>query len=249
MATLEILGHRGARGEAPENTFISFQRASDAGVAGIELDVRMNAEGVLYTFHDKTLTRATSTKGRFHHQSSERLATLDARHPLPWWPQPEPIPTLESVLTGCPSHLHYQLEIKGFMPSFYLDRLVRQLSLLVTKLNMNTRVVVTSEDVNVLRFLKRLAPQLKRGYVCQYRHRMPIGTCQRLGCEWLIAHHGIMSPRLMKKARNAGLKISCWTVNDLDVAERLAVLGVDSLITDYPTAMLAHFQQRNQPLA
>src|SRR5690625_1531223 len=125
MAHLEILGHRGARGEAPENTLTSFLRASDAGVHGIELDVRMSLDGVLYAFHDKTVRRTTL-------QNSQLLTQLDARHALSHWPHQEAIPSLESVLIECPSHLHYQLEIKGFMPMPYLDALVLQLKTLIT---------------------------------------------------------------------------------------------------------------------
>lgn len=249
MAHLEILGHRGARGEAPENTLTSFLRASEAGVHGIELDVRMSLDGVLYAFHDETLRRTTLQKGKLHLKNSQLLTQLDARHALSQWPHQEAIPSLESVLIECPSHLHYQLEIKGFMPMPYLDALVLQLKTLITTLNIGQRVVVTSEDVNVLRQLKRIAPDIKRGYVCQYHHRLPISISNRLGCHWLIANHAIVNARLMKKARSKGLKVSCWTVNDLDIAERLAQLKVDSIITDYPTAMLAHFQQRSQPLA
>lgn len=248
MAHLEILGHRGARGEAPENTLTSFLRASDAGVHGIELDVRMSLDGVLYAFHDKTLRRTTLQKGKLHLKNSQLLTQLDARHALSHWPHQEAIPGLEYVLIECPSHLHYQLEIKGFMPMVYLDTLVQRLQTLISKLSISQRVVVTSEDINVLRLLKRTAPTLKRGYVCQYRHRLPISTSLKLGCHWLIANHAIVNQRLMRKARHHNLKVSCWTVNDLDIAERLAQLKVDSIITDYPTAMLAHFQQRSQPL-
>src|SRR5699024_9410754 len=247
-APLDILGHRGARGEAPENTLSSFLRASNQGVHGIELDVRMDLDGVLYAFHDKTLTRTTLQKGKFHLKGSAFIAQLDARYALKQWPQQAPIPTLESVLLTCPNHLHYQLEIKGFMPMVYLDTLVQRLQTLISKLSISQRVVVTSEDINVLRLLKRTAPTLKLGYVCQYRHRLPISTSLKLGCHWLIANHAIVNQRLMRKARHHNLKVSCWTVNNLDIAERLAQLKVDSLITDYPTAMLAHFQQRTQPL-
>lgn len=249
MATIEILGHRGARGEAPENTLSSFRRAAHAGVHGIELDVRMSSDGTLFTFHDKTLKRTTRQRGALHKLNAAKLSQLDARYGRDHWPTPEPIPTLETVLTQCPSHLHYQLEIKGFMKVGYLFALAEQLSHLITKLNLYPRVVVTSEDPNVLRVMRRINKKITLGYVCQYQHRLPIINSKLLQCDWLIAHYALVSDKLMTRARNKGLKVSCWTVNNLDEAERLALLKVDSIITDYPTAMLAHFQQRTQPLA
>lgn len=246
---LHIIGHRGARGEAPENTLCSFLRASQAGVQGIELDVRMSRDGVLFTFHDKTLQRTTQGKGKLHLLPSETLRSQDARYGLPHWPHATPIPTLEEVLTQCPAHLHYQLEVKGFMQPRYLRTLVQQLNRLIQQLNMEHRVVVTSEDVRVLRYMRRQNATIALGYVCQYRHRLPLRLSHYLDCKWLIANHRIVDHTLMKKAQQLGIKVSCWTVNNLDEAERLAQLQVHSLITDYPTAMLAHFQQRSQPLA
>lgn len=249
MATLDIIGHRGARGEAPENTLASFIRASQAGVDGIELDVRMSSDGTLFTFHDQTLKRTTQQTGDLHQFSAAKLSQLDARYGRNNWPTPELIPTLESVLTQCPAHLHYQLEVKGFMKIAYLRVLAKQLRDLIVKLNIYSRVVVTSEDPKVLREMRRIDKKITLGYVCQYRHRLPIINSKLLQCDWLIANYALVSKKLMENARDEGLKVSCWTVNNLDEAERLAQLNVDSIITDYPTAMLAHFQQRTQPLA
>jgi glycerophosphoryl diester phosphodiesterase len=52
---VEIIGHRGAAGLAPENTLPSFSRACAVGVAGIELDVHLSADGVVVVHHDYAL--------------------------------------------------------------------------------------------------------------------------------------------------------------------------------------------------
>ena len=52
-----IVGHRGTRGEAPENTLPSFQRVLDCGVGEIELDVRISQDGELIVLHDPQLRR------------------------------------------------------------------------------------------------------------------------------------------------------------------------------------------------
>lgn len=53
--TMEIIGHRGAAGLAPENTLAAFRRACAIGVAGIELDVHLTADSVLVVHHDYAL--------------------------------------------------------------------------------------------------------------------------------------------------------------------------------------------------
>jgi glycerophosphoryl diester phosphodiesterase len=53
--TIEVIGHRGAAGLAPENTLAAFRRACALGVAGIELDVHLTADSVLVVHHDYAL--------------------------------------------------------------------------------------------------------------------------------------------------------------------------------------------------
>jgi glycerophosphoryl diester phosphodiesterase len=55
QAAVEIIGHRGAAGLAPENTLPAFARACAVGVDGIELDVHRTADGVLVVHHDYAL--------------------------------------------------------------------------------------------------------------------------------------------------------------------------------------------------
>jgi len=80
--------------------------------------------------------------------------------------------------------------------------------------------------------------------VCQYRYLQPTRRAHGLGCNWLMPHYSLVTPALMRRARKRGLKVSVWTVNDLKEAERLIALGVDSIITDFPTAFLSHFRSR-----
>lgn len=51
----DIEGHRGARGLVVENTLASFAAAYDAGVTGVELDVRLTADGRVVVWHDPVL--------------------------------------------------------------------------------------------------------------------------------------------------------------------------------------------------
>ena len=52
---IDIIGHRGAAGLAPENTLAAFQRACEIGVAAVELDVLLTADNNIVVHHDYTL--------------------------------------------------------------------------------------------------------------------------------------------------------------------------------------------------
>ena len=86
----QILGHRGARSEAPENTLFGFQHAQKLqarGLAGIEFDVQLTTDGHLVVFHDDDLQRLCGLQSRIdqlslaeihrHLQSGHQIISLD----------------------------------------------------------------------------------------------------------------------------------------------------------------------------
>src|SRR5688572_31359268 len=71
-----VLGHRGARHAAPENTHAAFELSRAEGAAGVELDVRLVKSGEIVVLHDPTLARVTAGGDR---RAVEQLAWHDAR--------------------------------------------------------------------------------------------------------------------------------------------------------------------------
>ena len=127
-----------------------------------------------------------------------------------------------------------------------LHQLAHHLSHMIHDQQLQSRVVITSSHTGFLRMIGTMAPDIERGYVCQYRYLQPTRRAQGLGCSWVIPHFSLVTPALMRRARRRGLKVSVWTVNDLTEAERLAKLKVDSIITDYPTSFVSHFRSRQR---
>ena len=238
-----IVGHRGARGEAPENTAAGFQVAMEAGVTEIELDVRLSRDGHLIVVHDANVTRTTGERGKAHHYTLSQLEVLDARRNTPGWHSPLGIPSLREVVDLCGPSMRFQFEVKGADRAI-LHRLAHQLVDFINQRQMNDRVVVTSSHTGFLRMLGTMTAHIERGYVAEYRYQQPTRRAVALGCTWLMPRHTMVTPALMRRARRRNLKVSTWTVNDLTRAERMVELGVDGIITDFPTSFIAHFQRR-----
>lgn len=240
-----VIGHRGARGEAPENTLPAFRHALDAGVRHFELDVRLSWDERPVVIHDATLDRIAGETGAVADLPASQLAALDARHNTPGWATRAGVPTLEEVLVAGSAVESWQLEVKSDAPA-RIRVLVRRMEELVTQLKLGERVVLTSLDPDVLKIAQKEAPSLARAYVAEQAEPEPVKTAQKFGCTLLVSNWRLVDEALLARARAAGLPVSVWTVNDLLIAERLANLGVDSLITDFPTAMLAHFGMRER---
>jgi len=95
---VQIVGHRGARNEAPENTIPGFAYAVQLGLQAVELDVRLARDGQLVVIHDATVDRMTDRSGDVGTFTAEELAGMGARAEHPEWPDPCGIPTLTEVL-------------------------------------------------------------------------------------------------------------------------------------------------------
>lgn len=233
-----IVGHRGARGEAPENTLPAFLIARELGIDEVELDVHLSSDDQLVVIHDNTLQRTTGEKGHVQRYTAQQLGNLDARVGTPGWPSPTGIPSLREVVDCCGPRMRFQFEVKSAGVRV-LRRLAGQLVALIEEQQLAPRVIVTSSHTGLLRLVGDLAPGLERGYVGEYRHLHPVRRAAALGCSWVMPRYRLIDEVLMQRARQQRLKVSAWTVNDENEARRLADLGVDSIITDFPTRLAA----------
>nr|WP_313425808.1 glycerophosphodiester phosphodiesterase family protein [Moraxella sp.] len=66
-----------------------------------------------------------------------------------------------------------------------------------------------------------------------------------LGCSQVGIYYALITPTLLEIAKIYGLTVTAWTVNEVDVAKRLIEMGVDCVITDYPTQFLTQLYELN----
>ena len=227
-----IYGHRGAKGEAPENTLTSFQHCLQQGVRRCELDLHLSRDGELMVIHDPTLKRTTQRGGKVNEHLASDLQTYDARHGGPGWAQPCPIPRLETLFEQCDFE-HWQLEVKSASRTRAANT-VLAIRELVQRHGLLDKVTITSSSREVLRAALELTPDISRGLVAEYAWLDPLKVAQGYGCEILALNWTLCTPERLQKAQRQGLHVSVWTVNEPALMRRLADFGVDSLITDFP---------------
>lgn len=227
-----IYGHRGAKGEAPENTLVSFEQCLQHGVRRCELDLHLSRDGELMVIHDPTLKRTTGRRGKVVQHDADELVNYDAREGGPGWKTPCPIPRLSDLFEKCDFE-HWQLEVKS-ASRVRAARTVMAIKELAEQHRLLDRITVTSSSREVLRALNRLAPEISRGLVAEYNWLDPLKVARQYGCSLLALKWTLCTPERLEKARKQGLHVSVWTVNEPALMRRLADFGVDSLITDYP---------------
>src|SRR4051794_33655517 len=108
-----VVGHRGNRAHAPENTLESLREAVALGVDAVEFDLRVSRDGELVVMHDETLGRTTDGVGPVALRTMAELKSLDAGarfttdggHTFPWRGRGARVPTFDEVIESLPRDL------------------------------------------------------------------------------------------------------------------------------------------------
>jgi len=231
-----LLGHRGARQRAPENTLAAFALALDEGADGIELDVRLDGSGQVVVLHDRTLERVSPSGDPRDVEtlSSAELATVDVG-------DGQHVPRLEEVLAwaarqGARVNVELKLDVSN------RARLVaRVAALLRAAPDAAARVLCSSFHPGIVQRIARALPAVPAALlVGDQAPRVARSACWRaLDALGLNPAASATTPAVVAAVHAHGGFVCAWTVNDGERARALAELGVDGLITDDPRGILA----------
>lgn len=304
-AAIDLQGHRGARGLAPENTLASFRVALAIGVSTVETDLAMTQDGVLVLSHEPYLYSALTrgADGRWLASDGATIYSLKAadlaqydvgrlnpshKYSAPWTEQKaadgERIPTLKQLFdlmrdARSPGGrlVRFNLETKitptsgAAVPDAALY--ARTVVDAIRAAGMNERITVQSFDWRTLHEVKKLAPEIATVCLTIESQNMNtvavdasgaspwhaglkrtdyggslLRTVQAAGCSTWSPFWRNITPEDIVEARELKLKIVPWTVNEPAEIERLALLGVDGIITDYPDRARRVLAARNIPI-
>ncbi len=230
---MHIIAHRGASGEAPENTLSAFRLAWAQGADGIEMDVHLSADGRVMVHHDDDTERLCGEKLIIAETGSARLQTLDVgRWKGEAW-RGEAMPYLEDVLAEVPAGKQAYIEIKSG------EAIVPALAKALTVLDPNARPVIISFNADALVGCREALPGVPLYWVLDAEPgpSLPtavIQTAVDLGFTGLDPDHVGVTAGWVSAARQAGLHLACWTVNRPEDMRRMASLGLDAITTDVP---------------
>ena len=229
-----VIGHRGARCCAPENTIPSFKMAIEAGVDAIELDVHLSRDGEVVVIHDDTLDRTTTGSGYVHDYTLGELKRLDAGVKFGERWRGVKIPTLEEVFREFGNRVSYIVELKH--GSDFYPGIEEKVVGLIREFKVKAKVV--SFDFDALERVRAIDKDIEVGLIFIGKPRWFIDAARRLNAQWLQAEYRLLTRSDIEIVHRAGLKIGVWTVNDVELARRLVEYGVDELTTDDPVRIV-----------
>ncbi|NOU67412.1 glycerophosphodiester phosphodiesterase [Paenibacillus sp. LMG 31461] len=227
-----VIGHRGAAGEAPENTLASFALAFEQGAEGIELDVQLTKDGEIVVCHDLTVDRTTDGSGLIGDKSWEELKSLDAGF---WFLEAftgERIPHLRQVFELVPRGHFINVEVKHA----YEGRMEKSLLAFLDEMDRWADIVISSFDHKLIHRIKLAQPKAKVGLLYAANLIDHAAYAKQLGVDVFSLHpyHHCIDMEDVLGAQAAGMAVYPYTANDVADYKRLIAAGVTGIITDYP---------------
>lgn len=222
---VRVIAHRGASATHPENTLEAFRAAADQGAHGVELDVRLTADGVLVVHHDA------------HLASGEAVCDVAVDD------LPDAVPTLAEALEAC-ADLWLNVEIKNSPgePDYDADQgQAVAVAGLVRAFDAASRVLVSSFDMAALDRIRAVDADIPLAWLV-WAQADPVSLVDRAAGRGLAAihPHELLADRsFVGRCRAAGLAVNVWTVDSMTRVDELARIGVDGIITNHPAEVVA----------
>ena len=238
---MEIIAHRGASRDAPENTLAAIQLAWQQNADAVEVDVHLSRDGHLVVIHDDDTRILAGVKKKVANQTLAELKKLDVGRwkGLAW--AGERIPTLDETLATIPTGKRFFIEIKcgpEFIPAF--ENLLQQHEAKTPQL------VLIGFSLSTMAVVKKTFPELEVCWIAEFKRNWKTGRWSpqpedliqkttQAGLDGLdLGAKGPITARFVSQAKAAGLRIYTWTVDSPLKARKLNAAGVDGITTNRP---------------
>ena len=240
LVAMEIIAHRGASADAPENTLPAMTLAWEQAADAIELDLWLSKDGKIVVFHDATTKRFAPESKAVPSMTWDELQKLDVGAFKGSAFKGVRIPTLESILETVPPGRKAVLEIKCG------PEILPELKRVLESSGRPAReLVIISFNLETLEQSKRMFPRIEHYYLHGYSldkttQKYPelaplIERCRAADLDGLNLHFDWpIDRKFVETVASSGLKLLVWTVDDAAVARRLVEAGVQGITTNRP---------------
>lgn len=214
---MQIIAHRGASFYEPENTLRAIKRAIEMKTDFVEVDVRRSKDGELIIMHDADINRTTNGNGFVKDKTLQELKKFDAGHG-------EEIPTLEDVIEIVKNKVGLVIEIKE--PGTE-DKIVENINQ-----NGIKNVILTSFYHEIIKNVSKLNSDLDTGIIFVGQpvnvHKLVFDANANI----IFPSYRYMNEEMVKQAKEHGITIYPWAIDDIEIFKKFAEMGVDGIITN-----------------
>lgn len=239
-AAIQIIAHRGASHDAPENTLSSFKLGYQQNADADECDIYLTRDHKVVVIHDSDTGRISGVTNQVAANTAEDLRRLDIGRWGPWRGKgfSEKIPLLEEVLPLIPDGKRLFIEIKCGV------EILPELKRILAKSGKSpAQSPIIGFGYEVVKQAKVDMPDLEVSWLVTRDKKTKeyppiaelISKAKAANLDGLDLEAGFpMDKAFVEKVHSAGLRLYTWTVDDPALARRLTEAGVDGITTNRP---------------
>lgn len=231
----KVIAHRGFSAKYPENTLIAFEKAIEAGCDGIELDVRLTADGDIVIAHDGDINRMTNGVGEGVIES-KTLAELKKYSFSGRFEETlgkTPIATLREYFELVKDHnIFTNVEIKSDYGNYY--KLEKDTISMIREFGLCERITFSSFNHYSMKLCRELAPEIPCGILYGMEEFDAVKRALDVGAVYLHPYYKWLMPERVGAAKAVGLGINAWTIDSEEDIRNALDLEVDGIISNHP---------------
>lgn len=213
---MKIIGHRGARGHAPENTIKGLQKAIDLQVDEIEVDVRITADNVPILIHNAKLADGTPV-------NTLTLAEIRKKNP--------DTTTLDEAMVYTHRPVRLRIEIKPHVPLAPIFAVIQNH---VARNGSTDKYLIASFSQTVLRQARKAFPEIDLVVNERIFGVRATWRARQVNTKLLAMNQRVMWFGFIHAMSRRGYKLTPYTVNNPKQAKRWIRHGLYGVVTDYP---------------
>lgn len=212
---MKIIGHRGAKGLAPENTLVGLKKALGHHADALEFDLRITANGIVILHHDPEITDASGTKLKISEHSYKDLKVH----------KPD-LATFEEVLRTIDSKAHLVIEVKPDEPI--------QPVVSIIKSSRRDKLSLASFSQKTLLELNKELPDIEKIVIEKWSGVRAGRRMRQLGTKQVLMNQRWLWWGFIRSVSRNGWKLYAYALDDPAKARRWAKWGLAGVVTDYP---------------
>ena len=247
---VEIVGHRGASYDAPENTLASFKLAYEQGADAAEGDFYLSKDGKIVCVHDDTMKKTAGINKKVVDCTLAELQQMDVGSWKDKKFAAERVPTLLQALATVPAEKKFLIEVKCG------PEIVPQLQKDISASGLDAdQLVIIAFDADVIAAARKAMPEIKALWLTSWKAKTfggyspsqteVMATLKKINASGLDAKAmpEVLTQDFANDLAAAGFELHCWTVNDVKLAQQMIDAGVQSVTTDRPAWLRAQLKE------
>jgi glycerophosphoryl diester phosphodiesterase len=218
-SSMKIIGHRGAKGLAPENTLASFTKALQHHVDQLEFDLRVTKDTIVVVHHNRTLTDPDGRQLRISGHTFKELRTH----------KPDLL-TFEDLLDVIDHRIHLLIEIKPHEPT---EQIIKLIQAELKRGRKADTMSIGSFDQSVLRAMHAAFPKLEMVIIEHWSGVYATWRARQLGARRINMRSWWLWRGFLRGMHRRGYQIAPYTVNNRKRVQKWRPY-IYGIITDFP---------------